>query len=207
MKSAFCLLVLSLSLLMLGCSEPSAPAPTDSKPSAPAPADSDPVAAVKGGVLALDKSTTLGAAIDHYRYFRNPTWSTFETENGRRVVQAKGVIDIADLVAKDLDPLLVFSADRDPERMLKQEQALLDAAKQKLHSAEFTFQFLLNRDKTFQIKTMRFLLLGPKGQNLAERTAGDDEAGLGIMTTTLKEVYDNQLPSLLLGMLGMVDAF
>ncbi len=48
----------------------------------------DDISLVKNGVLGIDKSLTVGKAIDNYGACSSVTWQKFETDNGRKIVEA-----------------------------------------------------------------------------------------------------------------------
>ena len=48
---------------------------------------------VKNGILELDKSLTIGQAIDNYKYFKNTKWEIITTDNGKKVAQITGNFD------------------------------------------------------------------------------------------------------------------
>lgn len=52
----------------------------------------DVVSQVKEGVLAFDKSVTVGQALDGYQYFTSTNWSSFETSQGKTIVECSGDI-------------------------------------------------------------------------------------------------------------------
>jgi len=52
----------------------------------------DAVNQVKDGVLSLDKSITVGKALDGYQYFSSTTWSSGETSQGKTIVECSGDI-------------------------------------------------------------------------------------------------------------------
>lgn len=52
----------------------------------------EPVDVVKEGTLNFDESVTIGAALDGYKYFEKSTWETFETSQGRTIVEFTGVM-------------------------------------------------------------------------------------------------------------------
>ena len=44
---------------------------------------------VKDGILDFDKSLTIGEAIDNYKMCENVAWSSFKSDNGRDMVEAR----------------------------------------------------------------------------------------------------------------------
>jgi len=53
----------------------------------------DPTESVKGGTLDFDTSVTVGDALSGYDYFSETSWESFETSQGRTVVEFKGKIN------------------------------------------------------------------------------------------------------------------
>ena len=123
---------------------------------------------VKNGGLAIDKSLTVGEAFDNYKYFKNVRWEAFTSENGRRVVQVTGELDI------DRMPTLSF---------LKNEG---------LEKAYAIFQFVINRDgESFNFHTVGFKLVLKDG---TVKTASAREMGLNVfdLFQVLQEIYNNE---------------
>jgi hypothetical protein len=81
---------------------------------------------VKDGTLGSYKSLTVGEAFDNYSQFKSTSWESFETSNGKRVVQFNGDIRI-------------------PQR-------LKDNGSSK---AELIVQFLINDDDSFELNAMQ----------------------------------------------------
>ena len=126
------------------------------------------VALVKGGILDFDKSITVGEAFDNYKYFKNVKWEAFTSENGRRVVQVTGELDI------DRMPTLSF---------LKNEG---------LKKAYAIFQFVINRDgRSFNFHTVGFKLVLKDG---TVKTASAGDLGLNVfdLFQALQEIYNNE---------------
>ncbi len=49
------------------------------------------ISTVKDGAMHFDNSITVGDAFDKYGYFKSTDWSSFETANGRSIVEVTGV--------------------------------------------------------------------------------------------------------------------
>ena len=84
------------------------------------------ISEVKNGVLNFDKSLTVGDAFDNYKYCKSVKWESFETENGRDVVQVTCDYDISN---KD---------NSDYYRKLFKEKGI--------EKAEITYQFHILKD-------------------------------------------------------------
>ena len=48
---------------------------------------------VKNGTLGNFNTLTIGNALDNYKYFTDTDWRFLETQNGKRVVEFKGIYD------------------------------------------------------------------------------------------------------------------
>jgi len=85
------------------------------------------VSLVKTGYLDFDKSTTVGQAFDGYKFFTKKEWKSYKTDQGRKVVEFKGLLDLSS------------SDNGSPIFNHKKPTAVALVAK-----------FLVNGDKTFQ---------------------------------------------------------
>lgn len=95
------------------------------------------ISLVKSGVLGIDDSITVGEAIDNYKYFKDVKWESFKTENGRRVVQVTGNLNLNDLKNVSKNKWMV-------EGLLKKGYI----------KADVIFQFLISKDgKKFRLYT------------------------------------------------------
>ena len=82
---------------------------------------------VKNWTLELDKSLTVGQAIDNYKFFKKTRWEAIKTDNSRKVVHIFGEIDTG------------------------QHPSLNSNSLPDLKGAEMQFQLVINADKTFQM--------------------------------------------------------
>lgn len=89
--------------------------------------DGGSVSKVKNGLLAFDKSLTVGKAFDNYKYFKSTRWQALSTDNGRTIVEVKGIID----------------GDKHPEVKMNRVPVIKEVY--------IRFQFRLNQDDTFQL--------------------------------------------------------
>ncbi len=129
---------------------------------------SDDIDLVKNGVLEFDQSLTVGEAFENYKYFKKVKWEAFKTENGRRVVQVTGSLDL------EKYPL---------GREWKQKG---------IKNADVIFQFLILKDnKHFQLYTYGIRLVFNNG---TEKILDASDLGLTRlqMLRNLKEIYDNE---------------
>lgn len=85
------------------------------------------VALVKGGTLEIDKSLTVGQAVDNYKFFKKVKWEAIKTDNGKRLVQVNADIDTSK------------SPSINPEKTPA------------IKTAQMQFQFQINTDNTFQL--------------------------------------------------------
>lgn len=79
---------------------------------------------VKKGTLPYEKSLTVGQAFDGYHYFSKTEWEAVKTDNGKRIVQVVGYVD--------LDKHPTMRRDNPP-----------------LQWANLRYQFIINTDGTF----------------------------------------------------------
>lgn len=116
---------------------------------------------VKNGVLELDKSLTVGQAIDNYKYFKSTKWQALKTDNGRRVVSVAAVVDTAKHPNMNSIP--------------------------NLKQMEMKFQFVINQDSTFKVGwcglAMEF--------NDGTKKEPDESVNLIQCTNSLKAIYNN----------------
>lgn len=150
----------------------------------------------------MDKSTTLGQAFDHYRYFTAKVWTPTTTENGRNLVEAAGTINFAALTPKDfasaqaaafgLPPDLVA----DPNTLSQSENALRKV-QQGFKGAQIVFQFAHNLDNTFELKGGKINVVMADNR-VAPILMSEKEA-----TAALKDIYDGKLPAQILAILLM----
>jgi hypothetical protein len=121
------------------------------------------VSLVKNGTMEFDKSLTVGQALDKYKYFKSTKWEAVKTDNGRRLVNVVGDLDISRY------PYL--NSDNTPA----------------IKSAYVRFQFIINQDKTFELK---WCGLGAEKKD-GTKTEPDESANLLMCKNSMKEIYDN----------------
>jgi hypothetical protein len=171
---------------LTGCDEQ-----TESKTSTSA----DSVAKVKDGVLELDKSTTVGRAFDGFRYFSTKTWTPTISENGRKLVEAIGTVDLSKVTSEDIAAATANAFG--PSANTSQSNATLRNAQRQLKGAQFVFQFVLNVDNTFELKEGKMILLRADGKSIPTPIDGE---------YTLKEIYEGRLPDALLSSILLAGA-
>ena len=88
------------------------------------------VSQVKNGYLSLDKSINVGQAFDGYKYFKTKEWKAFKTEQGRRIVEFNGEIDLT----KDDNVKMAYK----------------DCA-----AVSFSVKFVINADSSFEVASVK----------------------------------------------------
>ncbi|MEI6645786.1 MAG: hypothetical protein WCP12_07085 [bacterium] len=118
-----------------------------------------PLQQVKDGVLDLNKSTTVGKALDNYRFFKDGAqWTVNEEGNGRTIVKCAGEMDFSTLTPQDFTAIFARVANVPVENLPNTEQGKADMEKHlatirgKMKGAKLTFEFILNKDATFQLQ-------------------------------------------------------
>lgn len=122
------------------------------------------VSIVKNGTLAFDKSLTVGQALDKYQYFKKTTWEAVKTDNGKRIVNVTGDLDVSRYPHLNTDEL--------PQ----------------LKSAYLKFQFVVNQDKTFEVKWCGVGVEKTDG----EKKEPDEQINLLKCMNTMQEIYNNE---------------
>lgn len=118
-----------------------------------------PLQQVKDGILDLNKSTTVGKALDNYRFFKGGTqWAVNEEGNGRTVVTCVGEMDFSTLTPQDFATIFARAANVPVESIPDTEQGKADIQKHlatirgKMKGVKLTSEFLVNKDNTFQLQ-------------------------------------------------------
>lgn len=124
--------------------------------------DNSTTAQVKNGVLDLDKSITVGQAFDNYRYFKHVQWKALRTDNGRRIVEVVGTVDL------------------DSDKSYAQLKA-------KFRDLDVVFQFAVNMDDTFEIQAA-----GMRYTDLNGKYGETSETNMLSVLSTLKTIYSNE---------------
>jgi len=130
--------------------------------------DSGDIGKVKNGILELDKSLTVGEAFENYKYFTDVKWEAFKTENGRRVVQVAGTLD------------------------LNKYPLGKEWKNNGIKKADVIFQFLILRDgQNFEVHSYGLKMLLKDG---TEKFLDASDMGLTQiqLLNNLKEIYDNK---------------
>lgn len=120
------------------------------------------VALVKNGTLEMDKSLTVGKAIDNYKYFKDTKWELLTTDNGKKLVQATGNIDTG------THPTLNSAAG--------------------IKSMFIEFQFKVNLDKTFEVA---WCGVGVE-KNDGSKVDPEQRTNINSCINSLKSIYNNE---------------
>lgn len=119
------------------------------------------VSLVKDGMLEMDKSLTVGKAIDNYKFFKKTDWKLVTTDNGKKIVTAEGFID----------------TDKHPK--INQQAGV--------KSASMKFEFKINQDDTFELGWCGFAF----EKNDGEKRTPPESSNLIMCTNSLKAIYNN----------------
>ena len=121
------------------------------------------VALVKGGTLDIDKSLTVGQAVDNYKFFKKVKWEAIKTDNGKRLVQVNADIDTSK------SPCI--NSEKTPA----------------IKSLQMQFQFQINTDNTFQLAWCGVAIEKTDGTKVEP----DQNAQMHRCLYSLKGIYDN----------------
>jgi hypothetical protein len=174
-----------LSLALLGCDEAG---------TAGAGASGDPVQIVKGGVLDMDRSTTLGKAFDGYRYFSATVWTPTTDTTARKIVEAGGTINFAKITEKDIAIALGRAVNMLPEQAATDQTALTQARetltgiRKRFKGAQIVFQFVINLDNTFELRGAKVNLVGNDNKVGSTPLDGDQPQ------QNLQDIYAGHFP-------------
>jgi hypothetical protein len=138
------------------------------------------VKAVKSGTLAIDKSVTVGNALDGYGYFANREWSTIKDSQNRKIVQFRGCLDYDKFVGAELQGTTLT------EDMVKKAKAVFSQGKVEL---TFIVQFAISTvGDTFEVKYSGVEVKGiNKDTGVSETNIQPDENSV-----ILQHVYANK---------------
>ncbi len=138
------------------------------------------VKAVKSGTLAIDKSVTVGDALDGYGYFANREWSMIKDSQNRKTVQFRGHLDYDKFVGAELEGMTLT------EDLVKKAKAIFSQGKVEL---TFIVQFAISTGgDTFEVKYSGIEVKGiNKDTGVSETNAQPDENSV-----MLQHVYANK---------------
>jgi hypothetical protein len=141
---------------------------------------------VKNGLMKkIDKSTTLGRAFDAYRFFSTTDWKASTDDAGRRIVKAHGVLDFKKLTEADVVATFERLTD-ERTKLTKKQSAALPRTKKRFQDAIITFQFVVNLDNTFELKSSEVGFADGSSSSRPDRD--------GNVQKELEAIYENRLP-------------
>ncbi len=158
----------------------------------------DPVQMVKDGILEIDKSTTIGQAFDGYRFFKNTEWKVEKTDTGRTIVRCIGNIDFGILTIEDVADVSTRAAGKSergtitPEAKASFEKSLAKIRRQ-MRGVMLIFQFVINKDNTFEVKNGDIIYLWTQEKNGVSSAPFDN---MEVISQNLREIYENRMCSL-----------
>lgn len=123
------------------------------------------LSSVKNGTLEFDNSITVGQAFDKYSYFSSTQWESFETSNGRKIVEVTGFFTDDYPILKQLKP-------RGIDKM------------------SLTVQFRVNKDDTFEIAAIGMTIVNDAGEETEQDIGGNMSAAQ--LDLFLNELYNDR---------------
>ena len=144
---------------------------------------SDPIGIVKDGSLEINKATTVGKALDNYKYFSKTDWKTFKTDNGQTIVQFNGTIDINKLLSSDLinsQSMMHFPVPEDLKTTVAAQLSIGAITK-----VQYVMQFQLLMDKSFKPSYVGMEAVCGDGK-IESGNLGNDE-----ITAIIQSIYNN----------------
>lgn len=157
----------------------------------------NPVEMVKAGHLESNESTSIGDAIDHYRYFRGVQWRAEVTANGRQLVVAACPVDLDAMTFNDLHARYFALAGMAPDN--PNDPDLARPVSTGARAAAATFEFVLNGRKSFTLNSVTISITGLNGEEAS--SAWDD----AVLQESLDDIYEDRLAVGFLGLLTMVE--
>jgi len=148
-ESAFAYYGFLLAIIITGCSK------------------SDPVQMVKSGTLEVDKSVTVGNALDGYKYFADKKWTSFEDDQKRTIVQFEATFAQEKYVNLKVEDYEIVTA----EKLQKDKAEIPDLA------CKFVVQFNVSADgKSFDLGAVASKVTGTDiktGKSFDQDAPGD----------------------------------
>lgn len=125
------------------------------------------ISLVKGGILDLDKSLTVGEAFENYKYFKKVKWDNFKSDDKRDMVEVMAEYDI--------------------EKAMKTEKLkMLKSVFDKFEKVTVAFQFIINKDNTFNASWYGVTFYAKNGGKKEDNLTSESET-----INALKGIYDN----------------
>lgn len=123
------------------------------------------LSSVKDGTMSFDNSITVGDAFDKYSYFTSTDWRSFETSNGRKIVEVEGI----------------FTDNYPAFQQLKVKG---------IEELSLVVQFRVNKDDSFEISAIKMNAKNSSGEE-TEQDLGStiSEAQLDLF---LNELYNDK---------------
>jgi len=142
-------------------------------------AKSDPVQMVKNGTLDVDKSVTVGNALDGYKYFGDKKWTLIEDDQKRTIVQFEATFAQEKYIGLKVEDYEVVTA----EKLQKDKAEIPDLA------CKFTVQFMVSADgKSFELGSVTSKVTG------TDKKTGKpfDQDASGEASQDFLRIYQNQ---------------
>jgi hypothetical protein len=136
----------------------------------------DSISKVKNSVIDVDKSLTVGAAFDNYKYYDDVRWSESETSNGRTLVEVSSSYDYSDVTSDELNK--ITGGKSGGVDSIKDLSVAIEAFTP-------TFRFILNKDGSVQVMEMH--VKGEMRGSDIEETYDDE-----LLYSELRHIYNNQ---------------
>lgn len=134
----------------------------------------DNISMVKKGTLEFDKSIPIGQAFDKYKYFKKTEWKELVTDNGKKIVQVQGIIDLS-LYPKDRSYFVNY--------FFTELYSALE--KKDLKEVRIIVQFTINQDDTF-----KFSYYGVEATTIDGKEVSHNSSDRGVIAG-LKDIYAN----------------
>jgi len=128
------------------------------------------IALVKKGYLNSDKSLTVGQAFDGYKYFSSKEWKAFKTEQGRRVVEFNGIMDMNNNEVKHAIEKDIGALGGEP-----------------FSKSRVMIQFVINGDNSYEISGFEVIGTLKNGKSYKKRSDNVD--------SVTEYIYKNEISS------------
>ena len=135
------------------------------------------VIAARGGVTYLEKTTTVGAAFDRYRFFKQTHWRSIPAVDGAKFVEVVGAFDAARIGSRDASDALSDA----PGIGLAQ-------VKRAFTGAQYIAHFQVKPDNSIAPGLVVIRLATARGAT-RDVTLNDKQS-----TRTIQDLYQNRLP-------------
>ncbi|MFA5192524.1 MAG: hypothetical protein WC740_17595 [Verrucomicrobiia bacterium] len=148
---------------------------------------------MKNGTLEFDTSVQVGKALDGYKYFKKTDWKSFETSQGRTVVEFTGSVNLDAYKGAQYGNLAVGDGLQISAKMVEQAKSFVPNLE-----IEYTVQFLISKaDNSFKVGHSVIKIHGSFPGNAKNISPEMPDAKLDC----LKSVYANQPDPATVGML------